>query len=714
VRHATLNSILTSSSIVINAVISPALAATPRSRPTTRFPTEVNVVAVDVVVLDSEGNPVRGLGRDDFILTEDGQPQTMTTFEAVEVEASLAGAEKPAVVSTNAVREKEAGRTFAIVFDGVHLTPGGAERAKTAIERFLKEGARDGDSISLLSTAGGAFWSASGARGRDRLVEILGELKGERTNLMPPGIYISDFEAMRIVEDRDPYVAAMVWKRLVLSGATHDPNARYQRGAGTSIERNIHPEVEMYAGQIYDVVRRRRRVVLETVKRVLESLTTRRGRKSLLFVSEGFVADMRTTPLRGIIEAALRANTAVYFLDARGLVASARDLMTDDGQIVGESAVESAHLGLSDFDLDAESGGADRLADETGGFSVKRTNDLTQGFERINRESMAYYLLGYRSTNQARDGRYRKIDVRVSRKDVAVRARRGYYAPGPEAERSRDEDGNDPLPLLQKALDAPFEIDSISLRASAYVLGESVKGKADVVIAADVDVDDLAFERQGDRYVDRLNLLIVILDLESGEHVRSDQELDMRLSAESLVRYQRNWYSILRDFQLASGSYQVKVIVLDNNSRRVGSVMHEFKVPELSEWRVSTPILSDTLDVLESGGSPRLVPLARRFFSPRGRLYCWFLVFGAAREKTTGRPDVFAGFSLRTTDGREILRKEPTAIPSDADGRLSRLIDISLEALAPNDYVLLLNLEDRVAGIRDQRQEPLKIEADGT
>lgn len=709
-RHVALFCALTAAAISYTAYF----ASAAESRPTRRFPAAVDVVAVDIVVLDADGNPVHGLGKDDFLLSEDGKPQEVSSFEAIEAGAPLPEIAALPAVSTNVVKAKDVRRTFTIVFDGVHLTPGGAERAKTAIARFLREGARDGDSINLLSTAGGVFWSANDARGRDRLIRALGELQGERVDVMPPGVHISDFEAKRIAEDRDPYVINMVWKRLILSGATIDHTGQNSQGAaGASIDRAIHPEVEMYAGQLYDVIRKRRRVTLETIERVLESLTTRRGRKSLLLVSEGFVADLRTPGFRGIIDMARQANTAVYFFDARGLVASTKDLMTDVGQIVGEDGVESAHLGMTDFGMDADSDGADRLADETGGFSVTRTNDLTRGFERVNRESTAYYLLGYHSTNQAADGAYRKINVKVSRKDVEVRARKGYFAPGSKAERSKNKENDGSLPLLQKALDAPFEIESIPLRASAYVLGEAERGKASVVIAVDVDVDELAFARQGDRYVDRLDFLVVILDLESGEHVRSNEKIDMRLTAESLVRYQRNWYSVLRDFQLAEGSYQVKVIVLDENSRRVGTVMHEFIVPELSRWRLSTPVLSDTLDVLENGGSPRLVPLARRVFRPQGRLYCWYLVFGAARDPDTGQPRVAAGHSLQTTGGREILREDPDVLAPDPAGPLTRVIDIPLDGLAPGDYTLILNLEDQVSGIRDQRQEPLTIAAGG-
>ena len=125
-------------------------------------------------------------------------------------------------------------------------------------------------------------------------------------------------------------------------------------------------------------------------------------------------------------QASRRSNVALYFVDARGLE--------------GSSSVFSAELGrpVADQDVlptlsDQWEGvsGARSLADETGGFSIRNTNALAAGLERIARESEAYYLLGYQPRNAARDGKFRKIEVKVARRGVDVRARRGYYAPGP-------------------------------------------------------------------------------------------------------------------------------------------------------------------------------------------------------------------------------------------------------------------------------------------
>ena len=96
------------------------------------------------------------------------------------------------------------------------------------------------------------------------------------------------------------------------------------------------------------------------------------------------------------------------------------------------------------------------LADETGGFAAVNRNDFNGAFDRIVAENSSYYVLGYYSTNDRRDGRFRKIEVRVKRPGLLVRARSGYYeARGrpPAAAKA----SNDPLDAaLKAAVESPL------------------------------------------------------------------------------------------------------------------------------------------------------------------------------------------------------------------------------------------------------------------
>ena len=117
----------------------PKTPQAPPPAPQSTFQTEVELVTVDVAVVDKKGQSVRGLTRDDFVVTENDAPQTLTSFEAVvvpEVPPLSDAARRRAVVSTNVVADNRGGRTFAVVFDDIHLSPTQAQRARGAVARL--------------------------------------------------------------------------------------------------------------------------------------------------------------------------------------------------------------------------------------------------------------------------------------------------------------------------------------------------------------------------------------------------------------------------------------------------------------------------------------------------------------------------------------------------------------------------------------------------
>ena len=117
--------------------------------------------------------------------------------------------------------------------------------------------------------------------------------------------------------------------------------------------------------------------------------------------------------------------------------------------------------------------GAESLAADSGGFTVRNSNDLAAGLKRIADETRAYYLIGYNPTNTAHDGAFRKIEVKVrGRRGLEVRARKGYYAPSDPARRARrPRPGTDPV--FQAALDSPYELEDIPLRMTHVVREET-------------------------------------------------------------------------------------------------------------------------------------------------------------------------------------------------------------------------------------------------
>ena len=448
--------------------------------PTIAFPAQVEQVTVDVVVTDKKGNPIAGLTQADLQVTEDGVPQTVVSFDAVQVPAlpSAKPAPRPKV-SSNQIKEAKHGRTFVVVFDDIHLTPFMARRAKGAVADFLAKGTREGDRVTLVASGGGAWWSTRMEAGRDELIALVKRLDGRFIPDTSPE-RMSDFEAMRIYVMRDPQVTARVQRRFETYGVASSLSRQQNQTSRPDASTVEDPFVSGRATDVYFQATSRNRITLEVLERSLNALVGIKGRKSLILVSEGFIYDPELDEFKRVIEASRRANTAIYFVNSKGLEGMPLGMTAEFGPAIPDQDVGAA---FSESFEAAE--GADSLASDSGGFTVRNTNDLSTGFKRIADETRLYYLVGYNPTNTARDGKFRKIQVKVlGQKGLQVRARKGYYAPGEKKNAARPKPGVDPI--IQAALDSPYDVDEIPLRMTDFVGDETLLGKASVSVATEV------------------------------------------------------------------------------------------------------------------------------------------------------------------------------------------------------------------------------------
>jgi len=375
-----------------------------QAQPVPTFPARAERVVVDVVVTDRDGVPVTGLSAADFEVSEDGERQRIASFEAVaprparETGAGEGAGEPPPAPAA----APPPGLFYVVAFDDLNLTPFTVHKAKAAVAAFLRSLAED-DRVLLVSTSTGEGGFAESDAGRRELVGMLRRLKaGHLPDLSPDGM--SDYEAMMIHVHRDPETEARVARRIA---------ARARAGSLS---------VPALAAETYGRAAGRIRGTLRALQQVLMGLIREKGRKSVILVSEGFVQDPWAEESRNVTHVAMRANAALYFVDARGLDLGSAEYPAElnDLGIPGDLAITLAEEASATF-------GSEGLAEDTGGFSVRNTNDLERGVRRIADESRAYYLLGYDPTKEP-DRRFRKIRVKVHRKGVRVRARKGYYA----------------------------------------------------------------------------------------------------------------------------------------------------------------------------------------------------------------------------------------------------------------------------------------------
>jgi VWFA-related protein len=238
------------------------------------------------------------------------------------------------------------------------------------------------------------------------------------------------------------------------------------------------------------------RGALDTLRNIANYLGNVRGRrKAIVFLSEGIDYNIEN-PLsdtfteastvidatKEMIAAATRANVAVYAVDPRGLGAEFEDLTSiqsfpDDTSLgLGMGAIFN-EVRLSQDSLRV-------MGDETGGFAVVNRNDFATAFQRIVDDNSSYYVMGYYSSNDKRDGRFRKIEVKlVNKPGLSVRARKGYVAPKGKAPETKTTTAKDlPSPELKDALESPVALPGLPLALTASVFkGPAPKGS--VVIA---------------------------------------------------------------------------------------------------------------------------------------------------------------------------------------------------------------------------------------
>jgi len=668
---------------------------------TPAFEGRVEQVTVDVVVLDKDGAPVRGLGPADLEIYEDGAKQKVVSFEAVDVpETPQATPPSRPLVSTNQDPGNDRGRTFVLLFDDTHLTATTARLAKAAIADFLQRGVREGDQVTLVSASGDTWWTSRMEAGREELLGLLKRLDGR---YVPDTSRerITDYEALRIHMMRDVDVAFRVQRRfeefgVALPLSSSEPEqARYW---ATSID----PHLAQQAATVYMDSVPRNQVTLMGLARAIEALNATKGRKSLILISDGFIYDPNLSKeYERVLRAARRANTVVYFVDAKGLQGMPTFMTAQFGPPLPEQ-----DLGFV-FSEDLEiSEGAYSLASRSGGFSIRDTNDLAAGLERIADENASYYLVGYNPTNTARDGKFRKIEVEVpGRRGVDVRARQGYYAPDASGDDSIYERGVDAV--FQEALDSPAEMDDIPLRMTAYVGGSITPGSAVVRVVTEVDVSALTFEQQEGRYVGGVEFVLVAAHRDTGEYSRYDQKVEMKLLPETREKLLKTGFPIVREFELPPGGHRAKIAVRDVNSDRVGTVIHEFEVPELDGFRVSTPVLSDTRqEGGERAGEP--APVAHRSFDPGSPLYCLVEVYGAQKDDA-GMPQVVMGYAIRNEAGGAVAFAEPTLIRPTSIGHVARMIQVGLDRTPPGRYELVMAFRDMLSGKYLELSEPFSV-----
>jgi VWFA-related protein len=714
---------LLSALLSLTAVVPGPASASQGQEDVATFPARVELITVDAVVLDDAGRPVEGLTRDDFTVTEDGEPRDIASFEAFALKPEARAPEEaaaPAVV-TNAPTTEWTGRAFALLIDDLRIPRQLAEATRKAAAAFIERSLVAGDELTLGTTSGKAWWSARVPEGRDDLLAVLDRVDG---SYVDPRSHenMTEYEAFWI----DTYEqGASLSGRGSTTEQLDNPASYLQRvirrfmenglcgDVGTDNPGGCDAAVKSAASAINSARRQRNSLTLVGVRRALDALAPIHGRTSLLFLSPGFLQDNESSQ-RSVTELARETNTAVYFVDVRGLVTDA-GTGTADVAAGGPTELQNPRFaGRMRFEETVlESAGSEALADETGGFTVKNTNDLVGATDRIADESRSFYLLGFYPTEGKSPRTWRKLKVEVKRPGLKVRARKGFSLRSPAEEVSKESKKDrkkkaevEPSAPVARALESVHALADIPLRAMTFVMDPRANGKTHVLVDVEMNTGALAFQSKGGEKVARVEVSVAAIHRDSGKGFIHDDALEITARQGEAP----GWRGLVREFELAAGVNQARVVVRDTTSGALGSVTQRFEVPEPGTLRLSTPILTDHVDPAKDGrGRPRPALAAHRTFVPAGGLYCEFEVFGASRDQATGLPRVAAGLEVRTPGGHIVRRADPTPISPDGDGRVVRLLGMPLAGMAEGSYDLVLQIQDLVKGARIERSERFSL-----
>ena len=469
--------------VALGAQQPPPSAAT---EPQVTFKVEINYVEVDAAVFDRQGGFVRDLKRDDFEVIEDGVAQDVTAFTQVNIPIERA---EPAPLQAAAVIEPDVvsnvrpfeGRVYVIILDDKHTAALRSSQTKRAAEQFISRYMADNDLAAVITTSGQGGGTQEFTSNKRLLLRAVNKFIGQK-----------------------------------LRSETEERLDEYQRQQVSPQEiTKINDPLDMQRG--YDA-----RVALETLARISDWVGSIRGRrKAIVFFSEGidyniydFNKREATTvqeKMREVFASATRSNVSIYSVDPRGLTSLADETIQVSG---GFPANPQLNLSLQSFNdsLRLSQDSLRSLSEETGGFAAVNRNDFSDAFSRVVKDSSSYYVLGYYPKNDRRDGRFRKIEVKVKRPGVEVRSRRGYTAPRGKAPAPAKVPASDKTsPQVREALDSPLPLPSLTLSVFAAPFKGTAPNTA-VSVTIEAAGNDFGFDEKDGKLLTDYEVSTIAID----------------------------------------------------------------------------------------------------------------------------------------------------------------------------------------------------------
>jgi len=605
---------------VLAIVLVFAAAATGLAQEQPVFRAGVDLVTVDAIVVDKDGRPLTGLTADDFVLTVDGKPRAIDTFELISVRALDAPADaRLPDVSSNDVAEP--GRVIILVIDRNNMRIGDGRAALEGLKGLI-DNLSPRDRLGLVTLPGGGP-AIQPTGDHQAVMAAVGRIRGMQPQEVDPLMVMTINEAMKI--DRGiPGSMTSVTDRNCTGGGQARPGEtdEFQGGSGlvTPYEQ-CRMRIQSTAKRMVSEMRGDNRATLAAMDSLLEGLRDFEARKTIVYISNGIVFDFQSEGLLRDLGGKVAALGATFYaiqLYSPPMEATTSGLLPD-----------------WDEDRRVRADGLDYLAGVSGGALFRPGAGLGVTPERIARETSARYALGFQVQPAERDARRHTIKVALRReRGVTVRARTEFTVePGTRRFVRQPE-------TLSAALNAMVPLPAVPIRVATSLVPDG-SAQPKVLLAAAVGPDALLGRRAHTRFA------YDVLDVE-GQRLGGTEEVDATTP----------FYTVA--LRLKPGRYRVKLAAKDE-SGRIGTVEHPFEVwaPPENGYHLGGPLL-----FRDNGNAAPIVLVDVPEGEPHVGLHA-FLHAGAPAS-----PDALAAVVEVSDVGEHVTRfNGPMTVSCGADGQ---------------------------------------------
>jgi VWFA-related protein len=649
---------------------------------------ESDLVLVNVTVRDKNGKFVEGLKPEDFTILEDNKPQKIVSFDVENVDAiqvpdvaqakplpePASGQPSPAPPPASTANQFKDRRLIVLFFDLSAMEPDEIDHAVTSAEHYVDTQMAPADLVSIVSL------------GSSLLVN-------------------QDFTTDH----------ALLKKQL--EAFSSGSGQGFEEGTTGTTEGTPDTGQPFTADDTeYNIFNTDRR--LEALRSVAEKLSYVQQKKSLIYFSSGMdrTGIENQSELRAAVNAAVRSNLAIYTMDMRGLLALVAGGEAQNASLRGVSAYsgQSTLNALNSNFTTQET--LVTLASDTGGRAFLDSNDFGKIFKGVQDDTSTYYLVGYHSTNPARDGHYRRIVVKMNAKNntsgVKVDYRRGYYAPADYKHSTSD----DKERQLEQELAS--EMPSTDLPLYLGVSYFRIDGnKFFVPISLVVPGSQIPFVRSSDR--DKATLDVIGMVLDSDHHPLNRIRETVKLAVDTSSEVQKKNVQYDTGMSLLIGKYHLKFVVRENQTGRMGSFETDIDVPDLKAQplKMSSIVLASQIQPVKKSANPNplvhdgseIIPSITHVFSAAQHLFLYYEVYDPAQPAVADSAkggDHKPGIRLLTNvaffQGKTKTYESSLVELTELNARERKAavfqLDLPLTSLKPGFYTCQVNVIDDAGG----------------